>query len=250
MTRQVLKRKNQPDLVYNLHLGQSGAPTILFLSGYRSDRNGSKALAFDAWVQHTPYGYVRFDYSGHGESGGVFRHCVLSDWIADADDMLTHVVPDGPVILVGSSMGGWIALALALRHPARIMGLIGIAAAPDFTVEFEKHMTDDQRAAMARDGYVELGSSLGPDPYIITQGLLVDGEKNRVLSHVHDLKMPMVLFQGGEDSAVPRDTPERIAASFPHADIGIVHIDDGDHGLSRPQDLDKIFGAVLNLCST
>ncbi len=245
MIGQVLKRKNQPDLVYDHHVGQKGAPTILFLSGYRSNRMGSKALAFETWVKNTPYGYVRFDYSGHGESGGVFRDCVLSDWINDADDMLTHIVPDGPVILVGSSMGGWIALCLALRRPDRILGIVGIAAAPDFVVEFKRSMTDDQRATMDRDGVVELGSSLGPDPYIITRALLVDGHKNRVLSSVHNLTTRMVLFQGDQDSAVARDTPERIAASFPHADIHIVHIDDGDHGLSRPQDLEKIFGAVL-----
>lgn len=253
MTHSFLKlsRPDAPDLAYDLFLPQKPpTPVILFCSGYRSDRTGSKATALHTWAHNNRHNIIRFDYRGSGQSDGTFLEATVADWAQDTLDIIDHVCPkDHPIIVVGSSMGGWMALHAAIMRPKRIAGVVGIAASPDFTCKIRDHvLTKDQHMQLKTEGQVVLGSTLGPDPYVLTQRMFDDGDKIRFLNTVHtDISIPLYLFQGELDPAVPAHTPNLIQAACPNADTHIHMIKDGDHGLSRPQDLDLIYKTLLTL---
>lgn len=248
MTCQVLTRAGLPDLAYDAFLPDLTRPVFLFLSGYRSDMNGNKAQATARWARDNNHNLVRFDYTGHGGSGGKFADTSLSDWLRDADDILNAIIlPQSPVVVIGSSMGGWLALHLALKHSGWVRAVVGLAAAPDFTPHLYQELDPAHRQILDEKGIVELPSAHGPDPYIITWRLIEDGSKMLLLNRTHDLRMPLVLFQGGLDPTVSPETPDLITRAFPHADVTIHSIDDADHGLSRPQDLARIFMTLTQL---
>lgn len=236
MTCQVLKRANLPDIAYQFDRFDDG-PVVLFCPGYRSDMSGTKASAIAAHARDNGINLLRFDYSGHGQSGGVFEELTLSHWVQDAADIMDHTVGQAPVIIIGSSMGGWVGLLLAMGRPDRVRALIGIAAAPDFTRTMDKGLTAAQLAILNDGGVLRIGSTLGNDPYVITKALIDDGEGLCLLDKSHDLAIPMVLLQGRQDPAVSWETPAAIERAFPKAPIKTILIDDGDHSLSRPQDL-------------
>ncbi len=246
-----LPRAHAPDLAYDLFLPKPGPfPVILFCSGYKSDRTGSKATALQAWAHENGHNIIRFDYRGSGQSGGVFLDATVADWAQDTLDIIDHVCPkDNPIIVVGSSMGGWMALHAAIMRGKRIAGIVGIAAAPDFTGQIRDHvLTEKQRLQLKTEGKVVLGSALGPDPYVLTPRMFDDGDKIQILNMVYkDVFIPMHLFQGELDPSVPINTPLKIKSAFPNADIHIYMINDGDHGLSRPQDLNRIYEVLLKL---
>ena len=235
-------------LAWRRRRGRPGCPGpgVVFLGGFNSDMTGSKAEDLSAFCAGRGQAFLRFDYSGHGASGGRFADGTIGRWAEDAAAVLAALT-EGPQILVGSSMGGWIALLLALRQPERVAGLIGIAAAPDFTTRIEAALPPEARAAMAREGVWHRPSAYG-DPYPITRALIEDGRHHLLLQAPVPLAMPVRLLQGQRDPDVPWEHVLRIAAAIEGPDVRVMLVKDGDHRFSRPQDLRllrQVLGALL-----
>ncbi|MCA3255553.1 MAG: alpha/beta hydrolase [Alphaproteobacteria bacterium] len=213
-------------------------PTVVFLPGFMSDMTGSKAEFLDGWAAERGRGFLRLDFSGCGASSGAFTDGTISRWADDARAVIAATVGEGPVVLVGSSMGGWIALRLAVALGARVRGLVGIAAAPDFTDwGIWDGLSEAERAAVMRDGRLERASEYGDAPYVYTRALIEDGWACRVMSGAIPYRGPVRLLQGQADPDVPWRLALDIAARVDSANIQVTLIKDGDHRLSRPQDL-------------
>jgi pimeloyl-ACP methyl ester carboxylesterase len=210
-------------------------PGVVFLGGFNSDMTGTKAEDLAAHCAATGRAFLRFDYSGHGSSGGRFEGGSIGRWAEDAA-LVIAAQSEGPQILIGSSMGGWIALLLARRWPERVAGLIGIAAAPDFTRRIEAGLSAEARAAIDRDGVWHRPSAYG-DPYPITRTLLDDGRNHLLLPGPIPLTAPVRLLHGQRDPDVPWQLSLEIAAAISGDDVAVTLVKDGDHRLSRPQDL-------------
>lgn len=220
-------------------------PTILFLPGYMSDMAGSKATALEAWAERRGRAMLRLDYSGCGLSGGAFDDGTIDVW---RDDVLALIdaLTRGPLLLVGSSMGGWLMLLAALARPGRIAGLVGIAAAPDFT---EWGYSEEQRRVLAAAGRFVQPSAYGGEQ-ITTAGFWRSGAANRVLGAPLPLACPVRLLHGQADADVPFDISLRLAAALGSADVQVLLIKDGDHRLSRPSDmavLIELVGGLLEI---
>ena len=209
-------------------------PAVMFLPGYMSDMRGTKALALDAWAAARGRACLRFDYSGCGESEGDFSHGTITRWAADA--AAVAALAPGRLMLVGSSMGGWVALRLALAMPGRVAALIGIAPAPDFT-DWGLALTEDDRAALAREGRIERPSEYSPEPYVYTRGFIEDGARAALLGGPIALDFPVRLLHGQQDSAVPWQLSLTLAERLRSADVQVTLVKDGDHRLSRDADL-------------
>ena len=228
------------------HLPGRG-PTLVFLPGFKSDMAGSKAMHLRDWAASQGQAVLRLDYSGHGASGGVFEEGTIGRWAADARAVI-EACTTGPLLLVGSSMGGWIMLLLARAMPARITALVGIAAAPDFTETLLwEGLTPAERAALENDGYVERPSIYGEQPYRFTRALIEDGRAQRLLDKPIAVACPVRLLQGQRDPDVPWPTALAIAEHLASEDVEVTLIKDGDHRLSRPQDLDLLVRTVAAL---
>lgn len=236
-----LNLPGRPPLAYAATPGRS--PAVLFLPGLRSDMTGTKALRLERHCAARGQAYVRFDYRGHGASGGRFEESGISDWRDDALAVLDTLV-EGPAVLVGSSMGAWIMLLVALARPERVKGLVGVAAAPDFTEDLIAPGLDQaQRAALEQDGVVHLASAYGP-PTPITKHLLDDGRRHLVLRGPLPIRCPVHLLHGQEDPDVPWLTSLRLAAALESAAVTVELVKDGDHRLSREEDLRRIAAAL------
>lgn len=210
-------------------------PTVVFLPGFRSDMTGDKATTLAAFCAERGQAMLRFDYSGHGASGGRFEHGTIGIWLNDA--LAAIDLTEGPLILIGSSMGGWIALLAALARRARIAGLIGIAAAPDFTEALMwQALSFEQRATLMQDGVLHVPSQYG-EPTPITRALIEDGREHLLLGAPIALDCPVRLLHGQRDADVPWELALRVAEQLTGADVRVVLVKDGDHRLSRPQDL-------------
>lgn len=221
-------------------------PWVVFLGGFKSDMQGTKALWLEEWARARGQAFLRFDYSGHGESGGRFEDGCIGDWAEDAQAAIAALT-DGPVVLVGSSMGGWIACLLARRMGARIKGLVGIAAAPDFTRNgFEAGFTPAQRAELAATGRIALPSDYG-EPYVITNHLIADGARNLVLEAPLPLPMPVRLLQGTADTDVPVDWALRLLDHAEGGNIRLTLVKGADHRFSTPDCLTLIGQAVAEV---
>jgi pimeloyl-ACP methyl ester carboxylesterase len=208
----------------------------VFLPGFRSDMIGDKATALAAFCAERGQAMMRFDYSGHGASGGRFEDGTIGRWTDDALAVIDRLT-ERPLVLVGSSMGGWIALLTALARPDRIAALIGIAAAPDFTEALMwQAMTVEQRTTLMCDGVLHRPSQYG-EPYPITRALIEDGRTRLLLHAPIALDCPVRLLHGQEDPDVPWELALRIAACVTSPDVQVILVKDGDHRLSRPQDL-------------
>ena len=222
-------------------------PTVVFLPGFRSDMTGDKAMALAAFCAARGQAMLRFDYSGHGASGGAFTDGTIGAWAADALAVIDQL-SEGPLILIGSSMGGWIALLTALQRPGRIAGLIGIAAAPDFTEKLMwESMTFEERARLVRDGILHVPSGYG-EPTPITRALIEEGRSHLLLDGPILLDCPIRLLHGQDDPDVPWEMALRIAERAQSSDVEVVLIKDGDHRLSRPRDLrllERVLAALL-----
>jgi pimeloyl-ACP methyl ester carboxylesterase len=226
---------------------KGAAPGIVFLGGFKSDMTGSKASALDQFCHARGLGFLRFDYSGHGASGGDFLDGTVSRWFADALAAFDRL-SEGKQILVGSSMGGWIMLLVALARPERIAGLVGLAPAPDFTEELIwSALSDAEREKMLRDGKLEQPSDYSPEPYVITKALIEDGRKHLLLSGRIDVAAPVRLLHGLNDRDVPHAVSLRLQAQLESEDVVVQLIKDGDHRLSRPQDIARLHAAVEEL---
>ncbi len=211
-------------------------PTIVFLPGFRSDMSGDKATSLAAFAAERGLGMLRFDYAGHGASGGVFTEGTIGEWASDALVAIDRLTT-GPLILVGSSMGGWIALLTALARRERVVGLVGIAAAPDFTQRLMwDAMAPPERETLRRDGVLMVPSAYG-EPTPITMKLIEDGAHHHVLTGRIDLDCPIRLLHGQADPDVPWELALTIAQQAVSQDVQVVLVKDGDHRLSRPADL-------------
>jgi pimeloyl-ACP methyl ester carboxylesterase len=218
----------------------------VFLPGFRSDMTGEKATALAFFCAERGAGMLRFDYSGHGASGGDFLDGTIGAWLADALAAI-DALTSGPLILVGSSMGGWIALLTALARPDRIAALVGIAAAPDFTQRLMwDTMAPSERATLQRDGVLYVPSQYG-DPTPITRALIEDGDNHLVLTGRMPIHCPVRLLHGQADPDVPWELALRIAEQVETPDTQIILVKDGDHRLSRPADLALLRQTVATL---
>jgi len=222
-------------------------PTVVWLGGFKSDMAGTKAQALADWARASGRAYLRFDYFGHGISDGEFREGTISRWRADALAVLDHLV-EGRAVLVGSSMGGWLACLVAMAAPARIAALVLVAPAADFTEKLMRPgLPPDGRAALARDGVWLRPSPYGEEPYPITRALLEDGARWSILDSEVPIEAPVRILQGGEDPDVPWRHALEMAQAIKGRDVVFTLIKDGDHRLSRPQDIARLIAAVDEL---
>lgn len=240
-----LTRPGKPALAWR-HTHGAG-PTIVFLPGYASDMMGGKAIALDQWAKAQGRAMLRLDYAGCGESEGDFRDGTLASWRDDALAVIAQAAPHGPLLLVGSSMGGWIALLLALAVGERVIGLVGIAAAPDFT---DWGFTDAQKAVIREQGLLSEPNPYGPEPTITTRAFWESGEANLLLGREIAIDCPVRLLQGQADPDVPWETALRLAARLRSAQVRTLLIKDGDHRLSREADIALLIGTVAALVET
>lgn len=225
------------------------APGAVWLGGYRSDMLGTKAEWLADWACRSGRSFLRHDYSGHGESGGDFADGTISSWLNQSLAVFRSF-SKGSQVLVGSSMGAWIALRMVeeLRKAGegdRIAGLVLIAPAPDFTVELvEPTLTASQKDDLATKGYFEEPSDYAPNPYIYTRALMEDGRRNRVMHRPIDTHCPVHILQGLADPDVPHAHALKLASLMPADDVTVSLVPNGDHRLSRPQDLEMLTKAV------
>ena len=230
-------------IAYRLCEPEAGSPTILFLPGYASDMEGAKAEAIDAFCATRGLGCLRFDYSGTGSSGGDFALGTLDRWLEEAVaalDMLT----DGPVILAGSSMGGWLALHLAMKRPSRVKALLGIAAAPDFT---DWGFTPEDKEILNRDGRLERANPYGPEPSVTHLGFALSGATHRLLYSLIDLTIPIRLVHGEQDQDVPMGVPIRLMQDLRSSDVQLRLLKGSGHRLSEPHEVHAILTELVGL---
>jgi pimeloyl-ACP methyl ester carboxylesterase len=231
------------------------APGLFWLGGFNSDMQGTKALALDAWAAEHGRACVRFDYSGHGESGGAFVDGTIGRWLEESAAVFEQFCA-GPQIVIGSSMGGWMALLLARRiargegNRASIAGLVLIAPAPDFTEELMWNgFAPEVRNEIETKG-VWLRPSQYGEPYPITRALIEEGRNHLLLGSAIDVGCPVRILQGAKDPDVPWQHAFALAHRLPSDDVVLTMIQDGDHRLSRPQDIARIIAAVAEIGST
>jgi len=205
-----------------------------------SDMQGGKALAVEEFCRQRGIGCIRFDCFGHGQSDGRFQDGHLTRWSHDTVDILDQIA-QGPQVLVGSSMGGWNMLLSALKRPERIVGLLGLAAAPDFTEDLmTKDLSDVQKQTLETQGFINLACDYGDDPYVISQDLLDDGRDNLVLRQPLNLTMPVRLIHGMQDDDVPWQTALKLQDALTSTDVEITFVKNGDHRLSEPHHLARL----------
>jgi len=227
------------------HKLEGSAPTVIFCGGYMSDMEGTKALFLEETCDKLGLSYVRFDYSGHGSSSEDFVEGTIGKWRDDGLSIIDQVT-QGPLIIVGSSMGGWIGLLLSLAREQRIKAFIGIAPAPDFTRElmWDKY-SDDIKATLKRDGLYLEPSDYSDEPYKVSYSLIRDGENHILLNKPIALSCPVRLFHGLEDSEVPHEYSARIAGKLTSEDVIISYNKSGDHRLSSDADLQRLRQALI-----
>ncbi len=224
------------------HLTDGRGPAVVFLGGFKSDMQGTKAVHLEDWARSQGRAFLRFDYSGHGESDGAFTDGAIGDWFEDAMAALGLIA--GPVVLVGSSMGGWISLLVSRAMPKRIAGLVTIAAAPDFTEDSMWGGFDaDQKAALEAEGQVALPSDYG-EPYIITKRLIEEGRSRLVLRHPLHLPFPTRFLQGTADADVDMSVALRLLSHAEGPDMRLTLVDGADHRFSDETCLELITTAI------
>ena len=246
-TPSMLSRPDGQSLAYHHSAGE--LPGVLFCSGFMSDMDGTKAIALDNAMTGLGRGYTRFDYLGHGQSTGHFTDGTISRWTDDALAILDECTA-GPQIVVGSSMGGWIGLRMALLRPDRIAGFIGIAAAPDFTTRMWDDMPEDGKSDILSKGFWEQPSEYSDEPYIITKKLIDDGPRNFVMKGPIAVTCPVHLLQGMKDDSVPWKTALQIQEALESDDVTVSLVKNGDHRLSEPDDITRLVLATERLSAS
>ena len=244
-TPSLLRCEDGATIAYHRSFGRG--PGVVFLTGYKSDMTGGKALRLEAFCRAQGRAFVRFDYLGHGASSGNFVDGTIGRWADDAVSVI-DALSEGPQVLVGSSLGGWIMLLAALRRPERTAGLVGIAAAPDFTEDLiVPALSADDRARLDRDGVLEMFSPYDPEPTPVTSRILEDGRTHLVLRSEIALDCPVRLIHGMEDPDVPWRTSLRLAERLRSNDVEVTLVKSGEHRLSEPHDLDSLCAVLAGL---
>lgn len=223
------------------------APTVVFLGGFRSDMTGTKAVALEAWAREAGRAFLRFDYLGHGQSSGRFEDGTIGRWL---DDSLVTVdrLTTGKLVLVGSSMGGWLSLLVARARAERLAGLVLIAAAPDFTERMLlKGLSPEDRVALERDGRLERPSQYSPEPSVFTWKLIEEGRNHLLLDKKLSLPCPVRLLHGQSDPDVPWEYSLQLAAHLEAPEVITTFIKGGDHRLSTPADIARLIAIVEEL---
>tara|TARA_Y100000588_G_scaffold392640_1_gene505301 strand:+ start:994 stop:1743 length:750 start_codon:yes stop_codon:yes gene_type:complete len=244
-TKGHLKTLDGVQLAYNRTVGQS--PGVVFLGGYMSDMTGTKALSLERFCQENNQSFVRFDYRGHGASSGSLKRSTITAWTTDALAIIDSLT-EGPQILVGSSMGGWIMILAALARKNLISALVGVAAAPDFTERLlEEELSEEQLLELNRAGSTHIYSPYSEEPYLFTKLLLEDGQANLVLGETINFECPVRLLHGLKDSSVPWQTSIKLAEALNTTDVEVTLIKHGDHRLSDPASLDSLIEKIQAL---
>ena len=226
------------------HRTTGKGPGVVFLGGFRSDMEGTKALYLEDWAKSQDRAFLRFDYSGHGQSSGSFLDGAIGDWFEDALAVIASLTA-GPQVLVGSSMGGWISLLVAKAIPERVAGFVGIAAAPDFTEDsMWSGFSDEQKLTLTEQGRVELPSDYSDEPYVITQRLIEEGRNRLVLRSRLSLPFPVRLLQGTADTDVPVSVALRLLGHAEGPDVRLTLSKGDDHRFSTPSCLSMITAAI------
>ncbi|MDC0033950.1 alpha/beta hydrolase [Alphaproteobacteria bacterium] len=242
----ILSRADDTTIAYHKLDGQG--PGIVFLGGLRSDMTGTKAQALENYCREENRAFVRFDYFGHGSSSGDFAEGTIGRWTKDAICVLDEIT-NGPQILIGSSMGGWIMLLAAIARPDRVAALIGIAAAPDFTETLLwKNYPKDVQETLRRDGVYFQPTPYEEGPYAITMKLIENGRRHLLLESAIDINCPVHLIQGMMDDAVPWQHALAISKNLASTRVTITLVKDGDHRLSRDEDLARLMRIVDAVC--
>lgn len=230
-------------IAYNQTQGTS--PAVVFLGGFKSDMEGTKAIALEDWAKSQGRAFLRFDYSGHGVSDGEFEQGTIGDWFEDACAALSLI--EGKAVLVGSSMGGWISLLVARAMPEKVAGLVTVAAAPDFTEDsMWAGFSDAQKAEMESTGKVALPSEYG-DPYIITKRLIEGGRGRLVLRDPLTLDFPVRFLQGTADRDVDQSVALRLLEHATGPDMRLALVKGADHRFSTDECLDLIVQSVTEV---
>lgn len=220
------------------------APAFVWFGGFRSDMAGTKARALADWAEQRKQAFVRFDYSGHGKSEGRFEDGTISGWLGDGLAVIDSLTR-GPIVLIGSSMGGWLALLVARARPERIKGMILIAPAADMTERLMwAGLSDDVRRQLEETGRWERPSAYDPEPYVITRALIEDGRRHLIMDAPIPFAGPVHILQGEQDPDVPALHVRRLAALIRCPDLRTEFVADGDHRLSRPQDIARLIAAA------
>jgi pimeloyl-ACP methyl ester carboxylesterase len=241
----LLLRDDGATIAYHRRAGKS--PGIVFLGGFRSDMTGTKALCLDAFCASRGQAFLRFDPFAHGASSGDWEDATIGRWAADAVAVLDQLT-QGPQILVGSSMGGWLMLLVAKARPERVAGLLGIAAAPDFTADLMwRRFSDAEKATLEREGGLRIASEYDPDGYLVTRRLIEDGARHLVLRGPLPLACPMRLIHGMRDAEVPWGTSLRLAERLASSDVTLTLVKEGDHRLSGDADLARMCRTLAEL---
>lgn len=228
------------------HRTYGTGPGVVFLGGFASDMTGTKATHLESWCRERGQAFLRFDYSGHGASSGAFEDGTIGAWAEDAAEAITQLC-EGPQVLIGSSMGGWISLLMTKRIPEKVAGLITIAAAPDFMEDsYWAGFTDDKRAALMSNGKIAVPSDYG-DPYIITRAMIEDARAHLVLRELLPLSMPTRMLQGAADSVVPVSRATQLLDHVTGEDIRLVVLKGADHSFSSPEALKVLEDATLSV---
>ncbi|PFG63815.1 pimeloyl-ACP methyl ester carboxylesterase [Thioclava sp. ES.031] len=231
-------------IAYNLTPGKG--PGVVFLGGFKSDMEGTKALALEDWAKREGRAFLRFDYSGHGVSDGAFEDGAIGDWFEDARDVIMAKT-EGPQILVGSSMGGWISLLMSREHPEKVAGLVTIAAAPDFTEDgYWASFDKETRHKLESEGSIAIPSDYG-EPYVITRRLINEGRERLVLRSPLALPFPTRFLQGTADEAVSTETAIRLLEHAEGEDMRLTLVKGADHRFSDPDCLALIETALAEV---
>jgi pimeloyl-ACP methyl ester carboxylesterase len=229
------------------HRSPGRRPGVVFLTGYRSDMTGQKAVRLEQFCRARGQAYLRFDYSGHGVSSGNFIDGTIGRWADDAVFVLDHLT-EGPQVLVGSSLGGWIMVLAARRRPGRVAGLLGVASAPDFTEDLIRQMlSPGERTTLDRDGVVPVYSPYDPEPTLVTKRILEEGRNHLVLRGEIPFSGPVRLIHGLHDTDVPWRTSLTLAERLRSADVRLTLVKNGSHRMSEPADLDLLCEALERL---
>jgi pimeloyl-ACP methyl ester carboxylesterase len=242
------ERLARPDGNFVAYARTAGrAPTIVFLGGFRSDMTGTKAVALEDWARRGGRAFLRFDYLGHGQSSGRFEDGTIGRWLDDALAAI-DALTTGKLVLVGSSMGGWLSLLVALRRRERLAGLVLIAAAPDFTERLLlEGLSPEDRATLERDGRLERPSQYSPEPSVFTWRLIEEGRDHLLLDKKLSLPCPVRLLHGQSDPDVPWEYSLRIARQLEAPDLVTTFVKGGDHRLSTPADIARLIATVKEL---